>query len=70
MLKILIVLLTIAMIIALITAAKHLWTTTSGQKTQYWLMWRVALAVTLIVTILFGVFSGQLTMQAPWHGTY
>lgn len=70
MLKILIVILAIAMIFALVTAARHLWTTTSGQKTQYWLMWRVAIAVALIATILFGIFTGQLTLQAPWHGTY
>ncbi|MFY0663560.1 MAG: DUF2909 domain-containing protein [Natronospirillum sp.] len=70
MLKILIVLLAIAMVAALVTAAKHLWTTTSGRKTQFWLMWRVALAVTLIAVILFGLLTGQLTLQAPWHGTY
>lgn len=70
MIKIVILILALAMIFALVTAAKHMWTTTSGHKTQYWLMWRVAIAVALIAVILFGIFTGQLTLQAPWHGQY
>ena len=70
MIKIVILILAVAMIFALVTAAKHMWTTSNGEKTHYWLMWRVGIAVALIAVIIFGMITGQLTLQAPWHGQY
>ncbi len=69
MLKILIAVLLVAMVVALATSFRHLWRE-DGSKTLYWLWWRVAIAVALVATIVFGVLTGQLGMQAPWHGAY
>ncbi|MEX1057682.1 MAG: DUF2909 family protein [Natronospirillum sp.] len=69
MLKILIAVLTIAMIAALATSFRYLWRE-DGSKTLRWLWWRVGIAVALLAVIVFGALTGELTMQAPWHGRY
>lgn len=69
MLKIVLAVLTLAMMVALATSFRHLWREDGG-KTLYWLWWRVGLAVALVITLVIGFMTGQLGMQAPWHGAY
>ncbi len=69
MFKLLVVILTLAMVAALVTAFRHLWREDGG-KTLYWLWWRVGIAVALLIVIVIGFLTGELGMQAPWHGAY
>lgn len=69
MYKLLVLALVFAMIGALATSFRHLWRDNSG-KTLYWLWWRVGIAVALILVIIFGFLTGQLGLNAPWHGSY
>ena len=40
----------------------------SGSKrTLYALGVRISLAVALVATVSYGIYSGQLGMNAPWH---
>lgn len=39
-----------------------------SKRTLYALGVRVTLAVALVATIGYGVYSGELVMSAPWHG--
>jgi hypothetical protein len=40
----------------------------STKRTLYALGVRITLAVLLMITITYGIFSGQLQLNAPWHG--
>ena len=68
-LKTVIVLLFIGNLIALATA---LFTLMQDQgvesgRTAKWLMVRVSLAATLILTVSYGIWSGDLGISSPWH---
>jgi len=39
-----------------------------SKRVLYALGVRVTLAVVMIVLIFYGLASGELTLQAPWHG--
>jgi hypothetical protein len=67
MIKIIIVLLLIAMIVSLFSGAVFFAKDQGDtRRTLYALGVRVTLAVLLILTIGYGVFSGQLSLNAPW----
>ena len=40
-----------------------------SKRTLYALGIRVTLAVALVATISYGIYSGELEMNAPWHGS-
>ena len=68
-LKTVIVLLFIGNILALSTA---LFTLMKDQgvdstRTAHWLKVRVTLAALLMLTVTYGIWSGDLGISAPWH---
>jgi hypothetical protein len=68
MLKAIILILLLAMIASLTSGAVFFYKDQGESKrTLYALGIRVALAVLLIICIAWGVWSGQLTLSAPWH---
>lgn len=68
MIKVVIVLLLIAMIISLTSGAVFFFKDQgSTKRTLHALGVRLTIAVLLIITILYGVFTGQLGLNAPWH---
>ncbi len=68
MLKIVILLLLIAIIISLGSGAVFFFKDQGETKrTLYALGIRITLAVLLMICITWGVMSGQLTLDAPWH---
>lgn len=68
MLKVVILILLIAMIVSLASGAVFFFKDQGGSKrTLYALGVRVTLAVLLIICITWGVLSGQLRLNAPWH---
>jgi len=68
MLKIIIVLLLIAIVISLGSGAVFFFKDQGESKrTLYALGVRVTLAVLLMACIVYGVLSGQLGLNAPWH---
>lgn len=71
--KIILVLLIIAMLLSLTGAMRSLFQESSeeGQsKTFKWLAIRVSLAVAIMVVVIIGFLTGQLTIGAPWSGQY
>ncbi len=68
LLKVIIVLLFIAVLISLSSALVFLMKDVgnSRKRTLYALGVRIVLAVALVGTIAWGIYSGQLTSQAPW----
>jgi Protein of unknown function (DUF2909) len=68
LLKVIIVLLFIAVLISLSSAFVFLMKDVGNprKRTLYALGVRVALAATLVGTIGWGIYSGQLSSQAPW----
>jgi uncharacterized membrane protein AbrB (regulator of aidB expression) len=68
LLRIIIVVLLIAMIASLVSGAVFFFKDQGESKrTLYALGVRVGLAVLLILCIVYGVLSGQLAINAPWH---
>lgn len=68
MLKVIILILLVAMIISLVSGAVFFFKDQGGTKrTLYALGVRITLAVLLIICVTYGVFSGQLRLNAPWH---
>ena len=68
MLKIIIVVLLIAIVISLFSGALFFYKDQgSTKRTLYALGVRITLAALLIITIIYGVVSGQLKLNAPWH---
>ena len=67
-LKIIIVVLFIANLAALATALFTLLTDKgkAGQRTAHLLLIRVSLAALLLLCIVYGFWSGQLGIRAPW----
>ncbi len=73
MLKVLIIVLLIGVIISLFSGLVFLFKDTDrtdSKRTFYALGIRVTLASLLILTISYGLYTGQLQMgiNAPWHG--
>jgi hypothetical protein len=68
LLKVIIVLLFIAVLISLSSALVFLMKDVGNSRKRilYALGIRIALAVALVGTIAWGIYSGQLTSQAPW----
>jgi hypothetical protein len=71
LIKIIIVVLFIAMVISL-TSGMYFLFSDLGQKKRllFALGLRITLAILLIGTIVYGIYSGQLVLNAPWHGQY
>ncbi len=70
MLKIFIVVLLIANVISLFGAALFFSKDQgSTKRTLYALGVRITLAIVLILTIVYGMFTGQLGLNAPWQQT-
>jgi hypothetical protein len=68
MLKILIVVLLIAIVASLFSGAVFFFKDQgSTRRTLHALGVRITLAILLMITITFGVLSGQLGLNAPWH---
>lgn len=68
MLKVIILFLLIAMIASLTSAAMFFFKDQGdGKRTLYALGLRVTLAILLIITLGWGLYTGQLTLDAPWH---
>jgi hypothetical protein len=68
MLKVIIVVLLIAIILSLGSGAVFFFKDQGeGKRTFHALGVRVALAVLLIVCLVYGVMTGQLGLNAPWH---
>lgn len=69
MLKVVIVLLLIAIVASLFSGAVFFFKDQgSTRRTLYALGVRITLAILLMITITYGVFTGQLRLNAPWHG--
>lgn len=69
MLKISIIIVMIAMLISLITGFNFLLKDKGDptkKRTAYALGIRVSLAALLLILIAYGLWSGQLGIQAPW----
>jgi hypothetical protein len=68
--KTVIVLLFIGNIIALGTAFVTLMQDQGGasKRTANWLLVRVGLAILLLVAVVYGLWTGDLGMSAPWYG--
>src|SRR5690606_36513416 len=68
MLKVIIFVLLLAMIASLTTGAVFFFKDQGRSKrTLYALGVRVTLAILLLITISWGLYTGQLTLRAPWH---
>jgi uncharacterized membrane protein len=68
MLKVIIVLLLIAIIISLFSGAVFFFKDQgSTRRTLHALGVRITLAILLMITITYGVMTGQLGLNAPWH---
>jgi hypothetical protein len=68
MLKVIIVVLLIANILSLGSGAVFFFKDQGeGKRTLYALGVRVSLALLLIITLVYGVMTGQLGINAPWH---
>ena len=68
MLKVIIAVLLVAILLSLGSGAVFFFKDQGeGKRTLYALGLRVTLAVLLILCLVYGVLSGQLTLNAPWH---
>ncbi len=70
MLKVLIFIVMIAMVISLFSGLVFLFKDTdkpNSKRVVYALGIRVSLAATLLLLIGYGLYTGQLGVNAPWH---
>lgn len=68
MLKIIILILLLAVIASLVSGAVFFFKDQGETKrTMYALGVRITLASLLILCIIYGVLSGELSLNAPWH---
>ena len=67
--KVLVVLLFIGNLVALGTAFVTLMEDqgVESKRTAKWLFIRVSLAGALLLTVSYGIWSGDLGISAPWH---
>ena len=69
--KALIVVLLIGVLVSLFTGLGFLFkdsTRPDAKRTLYSLGARIGFAVALLATIFYGLYTGELSMNAPWHG--
>ena len=69
--KALIVALLIGVLLSLFTGLGFLFKDSNqpdSKRTLYALGARIGFAVALLATIFYGLYSGELSMSAPWHG--
>ena len=70
-LKVVIVLLLIGVVASLTSGLVFLFKDLGGRKrTLYALGIRIGLAALLMIAIVYGINTGQLALEAPWHGQY
>lgn len=68
MLKVIIIVLLVAVIISLGSGAVFFFKDQGETKrTMYALGIRITLAILLMICITYGVLSGELMLNAPWH---
>lgn len=70
MLKVLIFIVMIAMVISLFSGLVFLFKDSNrpeSKRTLYALGIRVSLAITLLLLIGYGLYTGELGVHAPWH---
>ena len=70
MYKLLLIVVMIAMVASLFTGLGFLLSDSEkagSKRLLYALGIRISMAVTLLLLIGFGIYSGQLTLGAPWH---
>lgn len=68
MLKVIIVVLLIAIVISLFSGAVFFFKDQgSTKRTLYALGVRITLAILLMITITYGLFTGKLVLNAPWY---
>lgn len=70
-LKALIVFLLIGVFVSLFTGLGFLFKDSgnpASKRTLYALGIRIAFATALLLTVGYGLWSGELTLNAPWHG--
>ena len=68
MLKAIIVVLLVAIILSLGSGAVFFFKDQGeGKRTLYALGVRITLAILLIICLVYGVLTGQLSLNAPWH---
>ena len=71
MLKVLIIVLVLAMVASLFSGFVFLFKDVGkpdSRRTLYALGIRVSIAILLLVVIGYGLYTGQLGVNAPWHG--
>jgi hypothetical protein len=69
-LKALIVMVLIAMLISLFSGLVFLFRDAgnpAGRRTLHALGVRIALAITLVALVGYGLYTGELAVRAPWH---
>ena len=72
MIRTIIVLLLIGILISLFSGLFFLFKDNEvedSKRTLYALGIRVTLAVALVATICYGIYTGELALSAPWHNT-
>ena len=69
LLKLLIVILFVAVLASLSSGLVFLFKdqTDNRRRLMYALGTRVCLAATLLALVFYGLYSGELTLGAPWH---
>jgi uncharacterized membrane-anchored protein len=68
MLKVIIIVLLVAIVISLAMGYVFFYRDQGRSKrVMYALGVRVSLAVLLLIVVFYGITTGQLTLQTPWH---
>jgi Protein of unknown function (DUF2909) len=70
-LKALIVFLLIGVVVSLFSGLTFLFKdsgTVGSKRTLYALGVRICFAAALLLTVFYGLYTGQLEVAAPWHG--
>lgn len=73
MFKVILVLLVIAMLVSLSGALGSLFNNagqTDRPNTFNWLILRISIAVAILLVMLIGFITGELSFGAPWSGQY
>ena len=68
--KVIIVILLFGVIVSLFSGLVFLFKDSDkkgSKRTLYALGVRISLAVALVATVSYGIYTGQLGMNAPWH---
>ena len=71
LLKALIIFLLVGVLVSLFSGLTFLFKdsgTTGSKRTLYALGIRICFAIALLIAVFYGLYTGQLAMNAPWHG--